>query len=164
MKIKTKMHDFAMGCSIPDANLKDFHAYANEVLKDVDFGENFYDVNFVRSANQSDVSSLIQNLSCYDGIWGQNNDEPLIFIKDLHLSQSDISIIGKNKDTIRFEKNGITYIKFKAKEIIEKLSSMGPDLRIEIVGKANLNEWCGRTTPQILIEDIEFKNDSILDF
>ena len=157
-------HAQACGCSIPNKNLEAFIKYANEELKDYNFDENVYNINFIRNSNDSDLKVLILSLSSVDGIWGQNNDEPLIFIKDLHLSQSDISIIGKNKDTLRFEKNGITYIKFKAKEIIEKLSTMGADLRIEIVGKANLNEWCGRTTPQILIEDIEFKNDSILDF
>lgn len=157
-------HDFAAGCSIPDANLKNFHAYANEKLKNVDFGERYFDVNFVRSIHAMDLIDVIYDLASYDGIWGQANNEPLIYIKDIHLKRDDISIIGKNKDTIRFEKNGITYIKFKAKDLIEKLSKMSNEIKIELVGKANLNEWCGRTTPQVLIEDIEFKNDSILDF
>jgi single-stranded-DNA-specific exonuclease len=37
-------HANAFGVSIPDRNLSTFHAYANDALKDVDFGENFYDV------------------------------------------------------------------------------------------------------------------------
>jgi len=54
--------------------------------------------------------------------------------------------MGKNKDTVKFEKFGITYMKFHAKELIEELTKY-PSMKIEIVGRANLNEWGGRVTP-----------------
>lgn len=157
-------HANAFGISVKDDNLRDFHTYANEKLKDIDFGENCYDVNFVRGAAAGDLPNIIEDLANYDGIWGQNNSEPLIYIKDLNISKSDIAIIGKNQDTVRFEKYGITYLKFHAKDLIEQLSEMSGDMKIEVVGKANLNEWAGRTTPQIMIEDIEFKKDLLTDF
>jgi hypothetical protein len=34
-------------------------------------------------------------------------------------------------------------------------------MKIEVVGRANLNEWCGKVTPQIFIEDIEVKNNAL---
>ena len=66
--------------------------------------------------------------------------------------------MGKNKNAVRFFKNGIVYVKtYGAEDLIEKLQSY-PELDIEVVGEANLNEWCGITTPQILIKEAEVHN------
>ncbi len=66
------IHANAFGISIPDRSLRAFHEYANEALKDYDFGENSYDVNFSRNANAVDLSELIIELgeAGIDGIWG----------------------------------------------------------------------------------------------
>ena len=37
------------------------------------------------------------------------------------------------------------------------------EIEFKIVGKANVNEWCGNVTPQIMIEDYEVK-DITFDF
>lgn len=157
-------HDNAAGVSIADGKLSDFHKYANDALKDIDFGENVFEVNFERPAVASDMFSLISDIAYYDGIWGQHNDTPLIHVKDINIHSADLKVIGKNADTLRFEKNGVTYIKFHASDTIEKIKKMSGPLKIEVVGKANLNEWMGRITPQIMIEDMEFKKDSPFDF
>lgn len=147
-------HANAFGCSINNKYLSDFHNYANDKLKDIDFGENVYDVNFIYSANNKELEKIVNDLGSYPQLWGQHNPEPLIYIKDINLAPSDIQIIGKNKDTVKFEKFGITYIQFHAKQLIEDLSNLN-DIKMEIVGKANINEWMGRITPQIFIEGYE---------
>lgn len=147
-------HANAFGCSINNKYLSDFHNYANDKLKDIDFGENVYDVNFISSANNKELEKIVNGLGSYPQLWGQHNPEPLIYIKDINLTSNDIQIIGKNKDTVKFEKFGITYIQFHAKQLIEDLSNLN-DIKMEIVGKANINEWMGRITPQVFIEGYE---------
>lgn len=147
-------HANAFGCSIPNKNLFDFHSYANEKLKNIDFKENVYDVNFVCSAINKNLPDIIYDIGKNSELWGQHNLEPRIYIKDINLTKKDIEIIGKNKDTLKFEKNGITYIQFHAKQLIEDLSDLS-DIKIEIVGRANINEWMGRETLQIFIEGYE---------
>lgn len=147
-------HANAFGCSINNKYLSDFHNYANDKLKDIDFGENVYDINFISSANDKELEKIVNDLGSYPQLWGQHNPEPLIYIKDINLTSSDIQIIGKNKDTVKFEKFGITYIQFHAKQLIEDLSNLN-DIKMEIVGKANINEWMGKITPQIFIEGYE---------
>jgi hypothetical protein len=44
--------------------------YANDELKDMDFGEAYFDVNFIRSAADEDVKDLILDLSKYPEVWG----------------------------------------------------------------------------------------------
>lgn len=68
--------------------------------------------------------------------------------------------MGKNKDTVKFEKFGIAYMKFHAKDLIEELNKYS-DMKIEVVGHANLNEWGGKVTPQIFIEDIELEDGTL---
>lgn len=147
-------HENAYGFSILNKNLSEFHNYANEKLKEIDFSENVYNVNFSRMAADEDLINLIMDIGKYVDIWGQGLPEPLIYISDINLTQNEIEVIGKNKDTVKFSKFGTTYIKFHAKDLIEELSQYN-NIKINLVGKANINEWMGRETPQIIIEDYE---------
>ena len=153
-------HDNAAGCSILNSYLADFHKWANEALINIDFGENCYDVNFERIAADTDLGALIQDIGEHDGIWGQQNPQPLIHVTDINITSNDVQIMGKNKDTVKFEKFGIAYMKFHAKDLIEELSKHS-SMKIEVVGRANLNEWGGKVTPQIFIEDIEVKDNAL---
>lgn len=157
-------HDNAAGISICNKNLSDLHKRANEDLARYNFGDNYYEVDFERQAMKEDLEALITDISNYKNIWAQQNSEPLIYIKDLHFSKSDIQRMGKNKDTIKIIKNGIAYMKFFAKDMIEELEDAGDEIKMEVVGKANLNEWNSIVTPQIFIENYEIKKDSILEF
>ena len=153
-------HDNAAGCSIPNANLTKFHNWANDALKTIDFGENCYDVNFERIAADGDLSDIIVDIGNHNGIWGQQNPEPMIHVSDINITMNDVQVMGKNKDTVKFEKFGIAYMKFHAKDLIEELSKH-PSMKVEVVGRANLNEWGGRVTPQIFIEDIEVRDNAL---
>ena len=157
-------HDNAAGISIPGANLSKLHERANKELAQFDFDADYYEVNFERQALSKDLSNLILDLDNYNFVWSQQNPQPLIYVKDLHFTQKDIQVLGKNKDTLKIEKNGVAYMKFFGKEIIEQLKSIGGDVKVEVVGKPNINEWMGVITPQIFIEKIEIKLDRLLDF
>ena len=158
----TAGHDNAFGISIKKDNLDKLHAMVNKELMNIDFGVNVYDVDFVRQAKDTDLDKIILDLSRYEQVWGQQNPEALILVKDIFIRKEDIQIIGKNKDTLKFEKNGITYIKFHAKDIIPLLNQY-EEMRINLIGKGNLNEWGGRQIPQLFIEDLEVF-DSAFDF
>lgn len=151
-------HPNAAGASILDSNLRAFHTYANEQLKEVNFTETLYDANFERQTNSEDLIDMIYDLGGHTDVWGQGCKEPLIYIPNIYINSTSYSIIGANKDTLRFERNGVTYIKFHAGKLIEELGKY-TEARISIVGKANLNEWMGRVTPQIQIEDYEVMDD-----
>ena len=157
-------HDNAAGCSIPAQNLSKLHEIANKELAQIDFNSDYYEVEFERQALADDLRELIFDLDSYRNIWSQQNGQPLIYIKDLHFTHDDIQVMGKNKDTLKIVKNGIAYMKFFAKDIIEELNSINGDIKIEVVGKPNVNEWGGNITPQIFIEQIEIKEDKLTDF
>jgi len=156
-------HDNAAGVSIAASNLSHLHELANKDLASYDFGDSYYEVEFMRQALDKDLPALITDVAQYKDIWSQQNSEPLIYIKDLHFTRNDVQIMGKNKDTIKIMKNGVAYMKFFAKDMIEELNKYD-DIKMEVVGRMNLNEWMGNVTPQIFIENYEIKWDNPLDF
>ncbi|MCI6366862.1 MAG: DHH family phosphoesterase [Spirochaetia bacterium] len=152
-------HDQAFGISLLEKNLDSLHEKANNDLSKIDFGESIYSVDFVRDAkDDKDISNIIVAMDSINYVFGQQLSEPLIAIKNIHLNNSNISIIGKNKDTIRFYIGDVCYIKFRAKDDIEKIESI-EDLKITLVGKMAINHWGDIDTPQILITDWDIEDN-----
>lgn len=151
-------HEGAHGISISNRRLSDFHTWANKELADVNFGEGVYDVNFVRAAADKDIEDIVFDLAKYENTWGQNNPEALIYIHDLNITRNDYQIMGKNQDTLKITKFGVSYMKFHAKELIEQLEQMD-EIKINLIGKPNVNEWMGRKSAQMFIEAYELEDN-----
>ena len=157
-------HANAAGASILDSNLRAFHEYANDALKDINFSEGVYNVNFIREANAPDLEDLIFTLASAKDVWGQNNPIPLIYIQSFYIAKEQIQIIGKNNDTLKIQINNITFIKFFAKDIIDNFNNLNGILKISLVGEPNINEWNGNISAQLFINNIDITEDDICSF
>lgn len=157
-------HANAAGYSIDVSKIDSLINYANTNLASINFGESIHEINFSRTGAASDLVSLITEIGSCNGIWGQNMGEPLIHVSHIKINPSCVRIMGTNKDTIRIDYNGISYLKFRATDLINELQSTDEDLEIEVVGRANLNEWGGRYTPQLFIDDYEIKKNTMITF
>ena len=102
----------------------------------------------LRFSNDKDLTELISNLNKYKFVWSHKNQEALIYVKSIQITKNDIQIMGKNSDTVKIFKNGVAYMKFFATDMIQELNEYD-EIVLEVVGKANLNEWNGTSTPQI---------------
>lgn len=159
-------HPNAAGFSLRHVDVEKLVEYANEQLADVDFNEGFYEADFVVSGNYSDIENLVFDIGSHAKLWGQGNSEPIIVVENITIPKTAISIIGKNSDTVKFTFNGLTYVIFKAEDTINKLNQINNDKNITITcaGRANLNKWGGRVTPQLYVDEIDIKTGSIYDF
>ena len=155
-------HDMALGYAISAQKVNEFLKISNEKLSTISMDESLYDVNFIRQSTDYDIIDIIQDVEKYHLTYGQQNDEPLIVVENIRLRADDISIIGSNSDTLKFSKNGVTYIKFKAKDMIDDLCNLN-EINLTLIGKANMNYWGGRAMPQIIVEEYELK-DGEFDF
>ena len=155
-------HANAAGASIKKSYIDKFLEKSNNDLANYNFNDESYEVNFERYPYSKDLDFLVTILYAYRNYYGQNNPEPLIAVKDIHLTKKDITLMGKDKTTLKFEKQGVAFVKFNAEEMIEQLKDLN-DISIEVVGKANINYWGGKATPQIFIEDFNIK-DGTFDF
>lgn len=147
-------HAGAAGFSIMANNVDNLLEYADTKLKDVDFNENVYEVDLIIDANDPNLEQIIYDLGQLSDIWGQGLPEPLIAIENVNLSKQDINLIGADSSTLKFEHNGITFIKFKDNKAIEDFTK-SLTMTVTVLGKPNLNSWMGNVTPQILIENYE---------
>lgn len=155
-------HANAAGYSIPYKNIDKFHDYANKELEHINFEENVYTINFIREASAIDMSDLVLDIGAHQG-WGQSNNEPLILIKNIYVTPDNITLM--KKDTVKITTPNMVYIKFNSKDFYDEVVAANGTY-LDIIGRANLNEYYGRITPQIMITDYELKNedDSYLSF
>lgn len=158
-------HANAAGFSIKESDVNKLYDYANKELANVDFNEGFYEADFVIQGNYSEITQLVMDIGAQQKLWGQQNDEPVIIVENITIPKSQVQMIGSKKDTIKFVFNGMTYMIFKAQDIIDQIAETpGNTLNITCAGRANINTWGGRTVPQIYIDEIELKESCIYDF
>lgn len=148
-------HSQAFGHSIKISNISKLYDYANKELANINFNEGFYEADFIVNGNCSYLNEMIFDLWKGRNIYGQNCPEPIIITQNLTIRPDNIKIIGAYKDTVKITFNNTTFMKFKAKELIEQLQNYPGGFIATIVGRPSVNSWNGIETPQILIEDIE---------
>jgi single-stranded-DNA-specific exonuclease len=148
-------HPNAHGLEIEGEKLIEVNNLINEKLKDVEIDMDVHNVDFIIPANQL-TDSLIKDLHKLRNIWGQKVDEPLLAIKGVSVNKDDVYLNGKKKNTIKFKYRGIEFVKFFTNEdTYNEIVSKGENLVFDIVGKASMNSWEGKDTPQVVIEDFE---------
>lgn len=148
-------HNNAAGFAIKESDISKLYDYANKELANINFNEGFYEADFIVNGNCSYLNEMIFDLWKGKNIYGQNCPEPIIITQNLTIRPDNIKIIGAYKDTVKITFNNTTFMKFKAKELIEQLQSYPGGFIATIVGRPSVNSWNGIETPQILIEDIE---------
>ena len=148
-------HANSFGFEIKNNNIPKLINYANTKLATVNFNEGFYEVDYVLSANSTLIAPIITEMSDFKALWGKGNPECVMAIENIPVNNYEI--IGKNKDTLKFNFNNITYIKFKAQDLIDKILMISEPFIVNVVGRPNVNEWNGISKPQILIDDIDYQ-------
>lgn len=85
-------------------------------------------------------------------------DEPLLAIENVAVTKDMVTLMSKDKNpTIKIElPNGVSCIKFKATE--EEYNSLCRDsgcIRLNIIGRPEVNRYFTSVTPQLLVTDYE---------
>lgn len=156
-------HASAHGVAVQTKHLNDFVDWFNKKSSTFTFNENSYEINFELRPTDTYFEELCSEVGHYDNLWGGNNPVPVICMKQVHLDAKDITIQGKNQDSIKFMLNGVACVMFKCKEVIEQIRQ-NDEIVLSFVGRANLNSWMGRTSAQLIIDDIEIEKENILEF
>ena len=148
-------HESAFGCGITDEKLAEFIPYAETALANIDFSPK-YNVDFIYdmiTINETDIL----NLADFDYIWGQGVSEPYILIKDVKVTQDNITLMKGSTFKITTDKN-VTFIKFNSSE--EEFNAIYPAstngcTTLNIIGTFQKNIWNGFVNAQIQIVDYE---------
>lgn len=151
-------HQGAFGVSIDLENLEVLKAqYKDAIIETSDNGcvvEKAYDTYSISPFDILQVGEL-------NRFWSRGFEKPLFHIKLSGLPKTAASIIGKNNDTIRINHKSISFIKFKCSEDeIESIKSLNT-INIEMIGEFVVNKWMGKTSPQVIIRDLEICESSL---
>lgn len=151
-------HAQAMGVNINDSVPKAINKI-NELLKDVEFNDDTYEVYFIIPFEDLE-DELIFQIDLLKSIWGKGLEEPLIAIKNVEIKSNEIEVIGKKANTLKLTVDGVEFIKFNvdnSDELIKKTSDWEDNtdkiFTLDIVGSCSSNEWNGEKKPQIKIKN-----------
>ena len=148
-------HQGACGVSVSEVNLNKLLNYCNESLKDKDF-DSVYNVDFEFTQNTL-IDDYIFEINNYEKYWGNGITEPYIAIKNIKVNKNNVTLMSPDRNpTLKILLNdNIEILKFKSsKEEYEKLNTSIINI-IDIVGRCSVNEWNGKKTPQIIVEDYD---------
>ena len=158
-------HAAAFGTSFTPAGLRAFIEYANTELQNIDFSP-IYKVDFIFNGKEV-VQSTLLDIASLSSYWGQNFEESLIAIENIKITKDNLTLMSKDKNpTIKITlPSGIEVIKFKSSE--EEYNNLLPKnnqaVYITVIGKCGKNEWNGRETAQVIMEEYEI-NEIQYDF
>ena len=156
-------HANAFGQGIKASAIPDLIKHSNRELRKYDLGETWHEVHFERCAVDNDLKELVSDIDKYHIIYGQGCPEPLIAVRNISFGKHDVQIMGRNKDTVKITINGISYMMFHAKRLIDDINNIeAPFYNLTIVGRANMNEWMGTESPQIFIDDYNLSDDRLI--
>lgn len=145
-------HDFAFGASLPESQYDNFIHLANEQLANVDFHDKGYEVDYLFDGVPDECGTIIEAIDSGKPYWGQGIAEPMLGFTNITLSAGEVQLMKSN--CLKFKKNGVEFVIFKNEEACMELGD-DTDKVISLYGKCTVNEWCGRTTPQVVISDYE---------
>ena len=146
-------HQSAFGLGIEENSILDFIQYTDTVLKDMN-SEPMYYVDYIFNERDVDGNAIIEIAEMGD-IWSSSVDEPFIAVKNIKISKEMLYFYKENTIKIALP-NGVVLMIFNTnREEYEKLYSEDGFIEINAVCRCNKNEWNGRVTAQLFIEDYE---------
>lgn len=148
-------HPNAFGLGILEQNIPAFIQKTDAALVDMQ-DEAVYYVDYIYDGDNIQPIDILTIADMQD-LWGKDIDEPYLCIKGICINSDMVTVYKKKDNTLKITlPNGISLMKFKATdEQCEMLQNSDGYYTLDIIGRANKNEWMGHVSAQIFIEDYE---------
>ena len=148
-------HEKAFGLGIASSKIQDFIKDSNELYKDIDFTPTYW-VDYIWEPQDLNPQTILEIADL--NIWGQEMPQATVAIKNIPLSENNVTILGlaKGKPTLKIECNGIELMKFQSSEE-EYEHFIQPNTYLTVIGTCNKNIWNDIVKPQIMIDDFELE-------
>lgn len=115
--------------------------------------EPIYYVDYIYDGSYIPANDIL-TIAGMEDYWGKDLEEPLLCIHGLKVSSDMVTVYQKKDNTLKISlPNGISLIKFKASD--EECSKLQNNpfgyYELDIIGRANKNEFNGVITAQLFI-------------
>lgn len=147
-------HQDAAGLQIKEEYIESIDEKLNEFFKNdtfekihyIDFKIPFEEISF----------EFIKDICDLKYIYSTNIQEPLIYIENIKVPTVDVKLIGEKKNTIKIETDEVDFIRFKSNEkVYSDMVDWKDEVKLNIIGRASINEFNGKMYGQIMVEDWE---------
>ena len=144
-------HPNAFGLGILEQNIPAFIEKTDAALVDMQ-DEAIYYVDYIYEGTNIQPADIL-TIAEMEDLWGKDIDEPYLCIRNINISSDMVTIYQKKDNTMKITlPNGISLMKFKATD--EECNMLQTNNKgyytLDIIGRANKNEWMGHITAQIL--------------
>lgn len=148
-------HPNAFGLGILEQNIPVFIQKTDAALTDMQ-DEAIYYVDYIYEGDNIQPIDILTIADMQD-LWGKDIDEPYLCIKGICINSDMVTVYKKKDNTLKITlSNGISLMKFKATdEQCEMLQNSDGYYTLDVIGRANKNEWMGHVSAQIFIQDYE---------
>ena len=148
-------HPNAFGLGLLEQNIPAFIQKTDAALVDMQ-DEAVYYVDYIYDGDNIQPIDILTIADMQD-LWGKDIDEPYLCIKGICINSDMVTVYKKKDNTLKITlSNGISLMKFKATdEQCEMLQNSDGYYTLDVIGRANKNEWMGHVSAQIFIEDYE---------
>lgn len=148
-------HPNACGVTIKKDNISKFYEYLSQQNFDNTLN---YTVDAVFD-EKSLTAEVIQSIFALSDVWGTNIEEPLFLLKMKCPIDGGFTVLGNEKNTIKLTFHNIEIIKFRSSENeYNEIKNLGKMVEFTIVGKFSVNEYNGKKTPQVIVENWMYKS------
>lgn len=158
--LQTKLFDLAeghanaCGVTIKKDNISKFYEYLSQQNFDNTLN---YTVDAVFD-EKSLTAEVIQSIFALSDVWGTNIEEPLFLLKLKCPIDGGFTVLGNEKNTIKLTFHNIEIIKFRSSENeYNEIKNLGKLVEFTIVGKFSVNEYNGKKTPRVIVENWMYK-------
>ena len=153
-------HPGAFGLGILEENIQTFIEKTDAALADMN-DEAIYYVDYIYEGNDIKEQDIL-SIADLEDLWGKDVEEPYLCVQHLKVTADMVTVYTKRDNTLKISlPNGISLMKFRASDKeCYKLQNTQGYYEMNIIGRANKNEWMGNITPQIFIEDYEIIDSS----
>ena len=152
-------HFGAFGFSIKAENIKNAIEKSKNTLSHLDFKS--IPIDFIIDFEDLSIN-FIREIDNLKDFYGTGLKEPYVFIKNIEVSRNQCNLMGKEKNTWKIiTDENIAIVKFKNDENDEILKWINDEtlvddfIIINVIGNANVNNYNGILTPQILVKEYE---------
>jgi hypothetical protein len=119
----------------------------------VDFAE--VDYVFEKGINKM----MLKEFAEVEDIYGNGIPQPkFVFNIVLGNDKGNYQVMGKNRDTFKFEYKNVDFVQFKAEDTIEAINKLDSALMsLTVIGRSQYSTFNGERTLQVVVDSAEVK-------
>ncbi len=152
-------HANAHGVFIEPDKLDALREYANSKLDPQIFEDIVFEVDYWFHSYDTIDKDMLMEFAENVSIYGNSIPQPK-FAFNFNITSADFRFMGKDGTSIKINKDDVEFVIFTNPEVADALKQNG-NQQVQIVARAQVNEFMGRKTLEMMVDDIQLTPISI---